>query len=154
LHFNCELAALPRGASLFIVEGFLKADALTALRPGTPVIATGGVTTNHAALIQHTHGRPVAIAFDADHRTKQPVCRALAGLLAARALREQTWETTQVIVWPGSTQRAAKGIDDAVLQGLPLHFLSVAEWLRQLPPYFHALVAEVWQARGLALPPA
>jgi hypothetical protein len=151
LHFNFRMDALPRGATIFIVEGFLKADVLAALRPHTPILATGGVAANHAEIIRHTQARPVAVAFDQDYDTNETVCRALASLLAARALSEKTWETTQVVAWPRRTQRAAKGIDDAVLQGLPLHFLSVAAWHRQLPLTHQTLVTECWQGRGLCL---
>lgn len=148
LHFNFALAALPRGTPIFIVEGFLKADALAALRPNTPVIATGGVAANHAALIHHTHARPVVLAFDQDYHTNRTVCRHMAALLAARIANEGTADSTLVAVWP----RTAKGIDDAMLLGLPLSFLSVAEWYSQLCADFRALVAEGWQAHELAAP--
>lgn len=148
LHFNFQLDALPRSVPIFIVEGFLKADVLAALRPDTPVIATGGVATNHAEIIRHTQARPVVLAFDQDYHTNETVCRHLAALLAARIVNEGAADSTRVAVWP----RPAKGIDDAVLLGLPLCFLSVAEWYGQLRTDFRALVAEIWQARGLALP--
>lgn len=148
LHFNFQLDALPRGVPIWIVEGFLKADALAALRPETPIIATGGVAANHAEIIRHTQARPVVLAFDQDYHTNETVCRHLAALLAARIVNEGTLDSTRVALWP----RPAKGIDDAVLLGLPLCFLSVAEWYGQLRTDFRVLVAESWQARGLALP--
>ncbi len=148
LHFNFQLDALPRGVPIFIVEGFLKADALAALRPDTPIIATGGVAANHAEIIRLTQARPVVVAFDQDYHTNETVCRHLAALLAARIANEGTVDSARVAVWP----RPAKGIDDAALLGLPLSFLSVAEWYGQLRMDFRALVAEGWQTRGLALP--
>ena len=73
LHFNFALDALPRGEAIWIVEGFLKADAFAALRPDTPIIATGGVAANHAEIIRHTQWRPVVIGFDQDYHVNETV---------------------------------------------------------------------------------
>lgn len=151
LHFNFELAALPRSTPIFVIEGFLKADALAALRRDTTFIATGGAAANHAALIQHTHGRPVVVAYDQDYRANETVCRHLAALLAARIVSEGQSATTRVATWP-STVKGMKGIDDAALRGLPLQFTPLDGWLQQLSPTNRAIIAEAWQARGLALP--
>ena len=47
-----------------IVEGVLKADVLSAIRPELYIVATPCVTANHGALVELTHGRPVLMAFD------------------------------------------------------------------------------------------
>jgi hypothetical protein len=64
LHFRFQLADLPRAAWIVIVEGVLKADVLSTIRPELYVVATPCVTANHGALVELTRGRPVLMAFD------------------------------------------------------------------------------------------
>jgi hypothetical protein len=59
LHFKFHLADFPRDARIVIVEGVLKADVLSAIRPELYIIATPCVTANHGPIIELTHGRPV-----------------------------------------------------------------------------------------------
>lgn len=148
LHFNFELDALPRGEPIWIVEGFLKADAFAALRPNTPIIATGGVAVNHAEIIRHTHTRPVVIAFDQDYHVNETVCLQLARLIAGRIASEGTAETTHIATWHAK----AKGIDDAALLALPIEQVSCADWLRSLPLPFRQQVIAAWHTRRVPLP--
>ena len=57
LHFRFRLADLPRATRIVIVEGVLKADVLSAIRPELYIVATPYVTGNHGALVELTHGR-------------------------------------------------------------------------------------------------
>ena len=148
LHFNFVLDALPRGEPIWIVEGFLKADAFGALRPNTPIIATGGVAVNHTEIIRHTTGRPVVIAFDRDYRVNENVCLQLARLIAERIANEGAADTTRIATW----QAKAKGIDDAALLGLPIEQVSCADWLRNLPPPFRQQVITAWRSQRIPLP--
>jgi hypothetical protein len=128
LHFKFSLADLPRDAWVVIVEGVLKADVLSAIRPELYIVATPCVTANHGALIELTHGRPVLIAFDQDHYSNETVCFHLASLVAKRLRRERTLATTRIASWDARV----KGIDDAAARNLPITFISVQRWLDRL----------------------
>ncbi len=145
LHFNFALDALPRGEAIWIVEGFLKADAFGALRPDTPIIATGGVAANHTEIIRHTAGRPVVIAFDQDYRSNETVCLQLARLIAGRIASEGTADTTCIATWHAK----AKGIDDAALWGLPIAQVSCVDWLHRLPAPFRQQVIAAWRSQRI-----
>lgn len=148
LHFNFALNALPRGEAIWIMEGFLKADAFGTLRPNTPIIATGGVAVNHTEIIRHTQGRPVVIGFDQDFRSNETVCLQLARLIAGRITSEGVAEMTSIATW----QAKAKGIDDAALLGLPIEQMSCADWLCSLPAMFRQQVIAAWRSQRIALP--
>ena len=148
LHFNFTLDALPRGEAIWLIEGFLKADAFGALRPNTPIIATGGVAASHTDIIRHTAGRPVVIGFDQDYRSNETVCLQLARLIAGRIVSEGTAGTTRIATWQGK----AKGIDDAALMGLPIEQVSCADWLHSLPAPFRQQVIAAWCSRQIPLP--
>src|SRR5262245_29431854 len=109
LHFNFDPSNLSEGATILIVEGALKADALSALRPELYVVAIAGVSANHAALIDVTRGRRALIGFDQDHHYNEAVCLRLAALIARRMRSEMTLTTTHIATW----DRSIKGIDDA-----------------------------------------
>ena len=147
LHFNFALNALPQSEPIWIVEGFLKTDVFGALRPNTPIIATGGVAVNHAEIIRHTQGRPVVIGFDQDYHVNETVCLQLARLIAGRSASEGTADTTRIATW----QTKAKGIDDAALMGLPVAQVSCADWLRSLPGPFRQQVIAAWRSQRIAL---
>ena len=141
IHLNFRLDDLPTGATVFIVEGALKAGAFAALRPGVHVVATAGVAANHDALIGVTRGLRVLIAFDQDHRWNRHVCRQLATLIARRRRSEGTLETTRVVTWDGR----AKGVDDAALRQLPLRSLGAERWLGSLSADLRQEVMSLWQ---------
>jgi hypothetical protein len=128
LHFTFQQSNLPPDASIIIVEGLLKADALVALRPHLFAVATSGVAANHELLIDSTRGRRVILAVDQDYLTNPAVCLSLAALLARRCESEHTLDTTRIACWPTSV----KGIDDAAVRRLPIGTVGVDAWLRQL----------------------
>jgi hypothetical protein len=135
LHFRFCLADLPRDAWIVIVEGVLKADVLSAIRPELYIVATPCVTANHGALVELTHGRQVVIAFDQDLYTQETVCFHLAALIARRLRRERTLATTRIASWDAKV----KGIDDAAVRNLPITSISVLRWLNRLSPRFRQI---------------
>jgi hypothetical protein len=135
LHFRFRLSDLPRRALITIVEGVLKSDVFFALRPKHYVIGAPSVTSNHGALIELTHGRPVLICVDNDSYTNKAVCFHLAGLLARRVRRERTLATTFIASWDSRV----KGIDDAALRGLHVKAISLLSWLNRLSPQFREI---------------
>jgi len=132
LHYKFRSADLPRNSQVVIVEGVLKADVLSALRPDLHIIATPCVTANHDALVELTHGRRVMIGFDSDSYSNKAVCFHLATLVARRMRRERALATTRIASWDGRV----KGIDDAAVRNLPITSISVHCWLNRLSPHF------------------
>jgi hypothetical protein len=135
LHYKFRPADLPRDAQIVVVEGVLKADVLSALRPDLHIVATPCVTANHDALVEITHGRRALIGFDADSYTNEIVCFHLAALIAKRTRRERTLTTTRIASWDGRV----KGIDDAAVRNLPITSISVRSWLNRLSPHFRQI---------------
>ncbi|MCI0338693.1 MAG: hypothetical protein L0226_14040 [Acidobacteria bacterium] len=135
LHFKFRFADLPRDAWIVIVEGVLKADVLSALRPELYIVATPCVTANHDALVELTRGRFVWIGFDQDHYSNETVCFHLASLVARRLRREMTLATTRIASWDASV----KGIDDAAVRNLPITSISIQHWLDRLSPRFRQI---------------
>jgi hypothetical protein len=140
LHFTFRSSNFTDNKTIVIVEGALKADALFVLRPYLHIVATAGVSANHEALIKLTRGRRVLIAFDQDYLTNAAVCLRLAALITDRRRSEGTLANTRIAVW----DRRAKGIDDAVLQKLPITSISIQRWFRQLSQDFQQKVQLLW----------
>ena len=135
IHFTFYLADLPRAALIVIVEGVLKADVLSAIRPELYIVSTPCVTANHGALVELTHGRLVWIGFDQDHYSNETVCFHPAALVARRLWRERTLATTRIASWDASV----KGIDDAAVRNLPITSMSVQQWLDRLSSRFRQI---------------
>jgi hypothetical protein len=135
LHFRFRLADLPRDARIVIVEGVLKADVLSTIRPELYIVATPCVTANHGALVELTRGRPVLMAFDQDFYSNETVCFHLAALIAKRLWRERTLATTRIASWDARV----KGIDDAAVRNLPITSINVQQWLDRLSPRFRQI---------------
>jgi len=135
LHFKFRLADLPRDARIVIVEGVLKADVLSALRPELYIVATPCVTANHGAIVELAHGRSVLMAFDQDFYENEAVSFHLASLIARRLRRERTLSTTRIALWDARV----KGIDDAAVRNLPITSISVQRWLDRLSPHFRQI---------------
>jgi hypothetical protein len=135
LHFKFRLADLPRDAWIVIVEGVLKADVLSAIRPELYIVATPCATANHGALVELAHGRTVWIAFDQDHYSNETVCFHLTSLVGRRLRRERTLATTRIASW----DTRVKGIDDAAVRNLPITSISVQSWVDRLTPRFRQI---------------
>jgi hypothetical protein len=138
LHFKFHLADLPRDSRIVIVEGVLKADVLSAIRPELYIVATPCVTANHSVIVELAHGRSVLMAFDQDFYENEAVCFHLASLIARRLRRERTLATTRIASWDVSV----KGIDDAAVRNLPITSISVQRWLDRLSPRFRQVAME------------
>jgi hypothetical protein len=135
LHFKFRLADLPHAAWIVIVEGVLKADVLSAIRPELYIVATPSVTANHGEIVELTHGRFVLTAFDQDHYSNETVCFHLASLITKRLRRERTLATARIASWDARV----KGIDDAASRNLPITSISVQRWLDRLSPRFREI---------------
>jgi hypothetical protein len=142
LHFTFQQSNLPPDASVMIVEGLLKADALVALRPRLFAVATSGVAANHEMLVDLTKGRHVTLAVDQDYLTNPAVCLSLAALLVRRAKSESTLASTQIACWP----TGVKGIDDAAVRRLPIGTIGVEMWLRRQDNELRRKIEQYWQS--------
>jgi len=142
IHFTFRPTDLPRGHTVIITEGVLKAETLVSLRPKARVITTSGVNCSHAQIIDAARDYNALIAFDADYKTNPAVARQLARLIAARerdiaARRLST--NTKIVTW-----QKYKGIDDALLVNAPLEIMNILRWYSTLESRTHAEVKRVW----------
>jgi hypothetical protein len=122
-----------------IVEGALKADVLSALRPELYVVATAGVSANRSALINMTKRRRAIIGFDQDYYYNEAVCLRIAALIAEQMESERTLRTTHIAAW----DREIKRIDDAALRNLSITPISIEHWFNQLCQDFRRKEAPV-----------
>lgn len=116
-----------------VTEGALKAATAQRFLTDRYVVGNGGVATAHRAIVETARGRELEIAFDNDSFTNPHVARALAALLRLRYADQAAHgydEAVRIITW----KRSVKGVDDALLTGLYLEYLTVAEWLKCLTP--------------------
>jgi hypothetical protein len=137
---------LPRGKTVIITEGTLKADILVSLRPKARVIATSGVGCSHAEIIEAVRDYNALIAFDADYKTNPAVARQLARLIAAREqdiAAHNLRTSTRIVTW-----QTHKGIDDAVLAHVPLETMSILQWTLTFEGRPLQDVREVWEEMG------
>lgn len=119
--------------SVVVTEGALKAATAKRFLADRYVVGNSGVATAHREIINTARGRKLEIAFDNDSFTNPHVARALAALLRLRYSDQAAHgydEDVRIVTW----DRSVKGIDDALLDGLRLEYLTVAEWLKCLTP--------------------
>src|SRR5206468_9322591 len=140
-------ATLPKGKTVVITEGALKAETLVSLRPQVRAIATSGVSCSHAEIIEAAGAYNALIAFDSDHKTNPAVCRQLARLIAAReqdAASHNLSTITRIVYWEGY-----KGIDDAAkAESVIFITLSIPEWFATLKGDPLDEVNKVWNEIG------
>jgi len=143
IHVTFKPSDLRPGKTVIITEGALKADVLVSLRPKARVIATSGVSSSHAEIIEAARAYNALIAFDADYTTNPAVARQLARLIAAREqdIAAHTLKTTTRIV----TWQRYKGIDDALLANVPLETMTILEWISTLQGKPLQEVLAVWE---------
>lgn len=118
---------------LVITEGALKAATAQRFLTDRYVVGNSGVATAHREIVETARGRMLEIALDNDSFTNPHVARALAALLRIRYSDRAAFgydEDVRIISW----DRSVKGIDDALLAGHRLEYLTVAEWLKSLTP--------------------
>jgi hypothetical protein len=147
IHFTFKPSTLPKGETVVITEGALKAEILVTLRPQVCAIATSGVSCSHAEIVEAARAYDALIAFDADHKTNPAVCRQLARLIAAReqdAVSHNLSTTTGIVSWEGY-----KGIDDAAkAANVIFTMLSIPEWFANLAGGPREEVKKVWNEIG------
>jgi hypothetical protein len=146
IHFTFKPATLPKGKTVVITEGALKAETLVSLRPQVRAIATSGVSCSHAEIIEAARTYNALIAFDSDHKTNPAVCRQLARLIAAReqdATSRNLSTTTRMVSWEGH-----KGIDDAAKANVIFTTISIPEWFSTLAGEPLEEVKKVWNEIG------
>ncbi len=146
IHFTFKRADLPPGKTIIITEGALKSDVLVSLRPKARVIATSGVSSSHAEIIEAARAYNALIAFDADYKTNPAVARQLARLIAAREqdiAAHQLPTSTRIVTW-----QRYKGIDDAVLANMPLETMTILQWISTLDGRPLQEVLRVWEQMG------
>jgi len=147
IHFTFKPATLPKGKTVVITEGALKAETLVSLRPQVRAIATSGVSCSHAEIVEAARTYNALIAFDADHKTNPAVCRQLARLIATReqdVASRSLSTTTRIVFWEGY-----KGIDDAAkAESVAFTTLSIPEWFATLKDDPFDEVRKVWNEIG------
>lgn len=118
---------------VLVTEGALKAATVQRFLSDRYVVGSSGVATAHREIVETARGKALEIAFDNDSFTNPHVARALAALIRFRYSDQNSYsykDDVRVISW----DRSIKGIDDALLAGAHLEYLTVAEWLKCLTP--------------------
>lgn len=118
---------------VLVTEGALKAATAQRFLTDRYVVGNSGVATAHREIVETARGRPLEIAFDNDSFTNPHVARALASLIRLRCSDQTSFaydDDVRILTW----ERSIKGLDDAMLTGAPLEYLTVAEWLKNLTP--------------------
>jgi hypothetical protein len=118
---------------VLVTEGALKAATAQTLLSDRYVVGNSGVATAHREIVETARSRTLEIAFDNDSFTNPHVARALAALVRLRCSDQISFaynEEVRILTW----DKRIKGLDDALLTGAPLKYLTVAEWLKYLTP--------------------
>ena len=118
---------------VLVTEGALKAATAQMFLTDRYVVGNSGVATAHREIVKTARGRTLEIAFDNDNFSNPHVARALASLIRLRHSDQDHFsykKDVRIVTW----DRSIKGIDDALLMGIPLEPLTVAEWLKYLTP--------------------
>jgi hypothetical protein len=121
------------GKSVLVTEGALKAATVQKFLTERYVVGNGGVATSHWEIVETARQRPLEIAFDNDSFTNPHVARAMAALIRLRHSDQNSFaysEEVRITTW----DRSLKGIDEALLAGVQLQHLTIAEWLNSLRP--------------------
>lgn len=111
---SCHYAATG-GHQLWITEGPLKAD-FVAARLGQPCLGVAGVANWRSALPLLGDAKEVVLAFDQD----QPGSAREAVENNARAFAQALAERGVKVLWGTWDWTLAKGLDDALLAGVPI----------------------------------
>lgn len=118
---------------VLITEGALKAATTQRFLPDRYVVGNSGVATSHREIVESARRKLLEIAFDNDSFSNPHVARTLAALIRLRQsdrILHDYNERVRVVTW----DRSLKGIDEALLTGASLQYLTVSEWLKQLNP--------------------
>ena len=119
--------------TVLITEGALKAATAQQFLSDRYVVGNSGVATSHREILETARRRPLEIAFDNDSFANPHVARALSALVRLRLSDQISLaynDTVRIVTW----DKRIKGLDDALLTGVPIEYLTVAEWLKYLTP--------------------
>ena len=118
---------------VLVTEGALKAATAQTLLTDRYIVGNSGVATAHREIVETARRRVLEIAFDNDSYTNPHVARALAALLRLRFADQKSYsynEDVRIVTW----ENPVKGLDEALLTGASLKYLTVSEWLKYLSP--------------------
>lgn len=118
---------------VLITEGSLKAATARRFLPDRYVVGNSGVATSHSEIVETARRKPLEIGFDLDSFTNPHVSRALAALVNLRYADQSAFgysDGVGILAW----DRRFKGIDEALLAGSRLEYLTIPEWLKYLSP--------------------
>jgi hypothetical protein len=118
---------------VLVTEGALKAATANRFLSNRYVVGNSGVATSHREIVDTARRKALEIAFDSDSFTNPHVARALASLIKLRFEDQRLVaynDEVRILAW----DRRLKGIDEALLAGVPVSSLTVAEWLKELTP--------------------
>lgn len=145
LHFEVFDTSIPR--PLLVTEGALKAHTARSFFPDHDIVASSGVSCCHGEIVSAARYRSMEIAFDSDSLHNPQVARAIAKLVYLRREDEKTrgyQDKTSVLMW-GQT---AKGLDEALIDGLPIRAASVLEWFEHLTSECRSAVTSAFAPIG------
>lgn len=127
-HANSTLA---NSKSVLVTEGALKATTVSHFLSDKYVVGNSGVTSSHSEIVEIARRKSLEIAFDNDSFTNPHVARALAGLIRRRYSDQRSFaydDEVRILTW----DMRFKGIDEALLVGARLEYLTVSKWLGSL----------------------
>ena len=130
LHFGKQFS-LDNRQTILITEGALKAATAQIFYPELKVIALAGVSCSHDSVIQFTRHYPMLIAFDSDYHRNRQVVKHLTNLINLRLIDSRIYgyaPDIKILVWSD----IFKGIDDALLNNVPIEQKLPADWLKSL----------------------
>jgi len=138
LHYATFDTAIPR--PLLMTEGPLKAETAKSFFPNHDIVASSGVSCSHEEIVSAARNRAIEIAFDSDCVRNPHVARAVAKLLCLRLTdqKAQAYRNhTSILVW----DETAKGLDEALIEALPIRSVSVLDWFGMLTSDCKSVVA-------------
>jgi len=130
LHFGQPF--LPdKQQTILITEGALKAATAQIFYPELNIIALAGVSCSHDSVIRYTRYCRMLIAFDSDYHQNRQVVKHLTNLINLRLMDSKIYgyaPDVEILVWSD----IFKGIDDALLNNVPIEHKSPTDWLESL----------------------
>lgn len=115
---------------LLVTEGALKAETVQFFHRNFNVLASAGVSCSHYEIIAAAALRPLFLAFDTDYYDNYFVACACAKLINSTFAAKRIGFQNQVTILTWNPK--IKGIDDALLQNVPITQQSPAEWYKSL----------------------
>ena len=130
LHFGKQFSPDNR-KTILITEGALKAATAQIFYPELKVIALAGVSCSHDSVVRFTRYCPMLIGFDSDYHRNRQVVKHLSNLINLRLTDSKIYgyaSDIKILVWSD----IFNGIDDALLNNVPIEHKSPADWLESL----------------------